>query len=109
MKTYDPKKIIVIFGARQLTGMAEDSIVTISPLGDGMQIYVGADGDVFHTFGIPGVRCGKMNNSLPGSCPKCGQIYSVVDVVTTETETSTTVICRHCGCVDVIVETRKES
>ena len=46
MKTYDPKKIIVIFGARQLTGMAEDSIVTISPLGDGMQIYVGADGDV---------------------------------------------------------------
>ena len=46
MKTYDPKKIIVIFGSRQLTGMAEDSIVTISPLGDGMQIYVGADGDV---------------------------------------------------------------
>ena len=46
MKTYDPKKIIVIFGARQLTGMAEDSIVTISPLGEGMQIYVGADGDV---------------------------------------------------------------
>ena len=46
MKTYDPKKVIVIFGARQLTGMAEDSIVTISPLGDGMQIYVGADGDV---------------------------------------------------------------
>jgi uncharacterized Zn finger protein len=49
-----------------------------------------------------------MNNSLPGSCPKCGQIYSVVDVVTTETETSTTVICRHCGCVDVIIETRKD-
>ena len=46
MKTYDPKKIIVVFGSRQLTGMAEDSIVTISPLGDGMQIYVGADGDV---------------------------------------------------------------
>ena len=46
MKTYDPKKVLVIFGARQLTGMAEDSIVTIAPLGDGMQIYVGADGDV---------------------------------------------------------------
>ena len=46
MRTYDPKKIIVIFGTRQLTGMAEDSIVTISPLGDGMQVYVGADGDV---------------------------------------------------------------
>ena len=46
MKTYDPKKIIVIFGARQLTGMAEDSIVSIAPNGDGLQTYVGADGDV---------------------------------------------------------------
>ena len=46
MQTYDPKKIIVIFGARQLTGMAEDSIVSIAPNGDGLQTYVGADGDV---------------------------------------------------------------
>ena len=45
MKTYDPKKVLVIFGARQLTGMAEDSIVSIAPLGDGMQIFVGADGE----------------------------------------------------------------
>ena len=46
MKTYDPKKIIVIFGARQLTGMSEDSIVSIAPNGEGLQTYVGADGDV---------------------------------------------------------------
>lgn len=46
MKTYDPKKIIVIFGSRQLTGMSEDSIVSIAPNGDGLQTYVGADGDV---------------------------------------------------------------
>ena len=46
MKTYDPKKIIIIFGARQLTGMSEDSIVSIAPNGDGLQTYVGADGDV---------------------------------------------------------------
>ena len=46
MKTYDPKKVIIIFGARQLTGMAEDDMVTISPLGDGMQIFSGADGEV---------------------------------------------------------------
>jgi hypothetical protein len=46
MKTYDPKKVLVIFGARQLTGMAEDSIVSIAPLGEGMQIFVGADGEV---------------------------------------------------------------
>jgi hypothetical protein len=46
MKTYDPKKIIIIFGARQFTGMSEDSIVSIAPNGDGLQTYVGADGDV---------------------------------------------------------------
>ena len=46
MKTYDPKKVIVIFGARQLKGMSEDSIVSIAPQGDGLQTYVGADGDV---------------------------------------------------------------
>ena len=46
MKTYDPKKIIIIFGVRRLTGMSEDSIVSIKPQGDGLQTYVGADGDV---------------------------------------------------------------
>ena len=46
MKTYDPKKVIVIFGARRLKGMSEDSIVSIKPQGDGLQTYVGADGEV---------------------------------------------------------------
>ena len=46
MKTYDPKKIIIIFGVRQLTGMSEDSIVSIKPNGEGLQTYVGADGEV---------------------------------------------------------------
>ena len=46
MKTYDPKKIIIIFGVRRLTGMSEDSIVSIKPNGEGLQTYVGADGDV---------------------------------------------------------------
>lgn len=44
--TYDPKKNIVIFGAQQIHGFAEDDIVEIAPLGDGMTIYVGADGEV---------------------------------------------------------------
>lgn len=44
--TYDPKRIMVIFGGRQITGMSEDDIVSIKPLGDGMQIFVGADGEV---------------------------------------------------------------
>lgn len=46
MKTYDPKKVIVIFGARQLKGMSEDSIVSIAPQGEGLQTFVGADGEV---------------------------------------------------------------
>ena len=44
--TYDPKKVQVIFGARQLSGFADDSIVSINPHGEGMQLYVGADGEV---------------------------------------------------------------
>lgn len=46
MKTYDPKKVLVIFGSRQLKGMAEDSIVSIAPQGEGLQTFVGADGEV---------------------------------------------------------------
>lgn len=44
--TYDPKKVLVILGGQQLTGFSEDDIITIRPLGDGMTIYVGADGEV---------------------------------------------------------------
>ena len=44
--TYDPKKVVVIFGATQITGFAEDDIVTITPSGEGMVKYVGADGEV---------------------------------------------------------------
>lgn len=44
--TYDPKKNIIIYGGRQLTGFAEDDMITIKPLGDGMQIHSGADGEV---------------------------------------------------------------
>lgn len=46
IKTYDPKRNMIIFGGKQLTGMAEDDMITIAPLGDGMQIFVGADGEV---------------------------------------------------------------
>ena len=46
IKTYDPKKNIVIFGGRQLTGMSEKDIVSVKPNGDGIKTYVGADGEV---------------------------------------------------------------
>ena len=44
--TYNPKMNISIYGAKQLTGFAEDDMITIKPLGDGMQIFSGADGEV---------------------------------------------------------------
>lgn len=44
--TYDPKKLIVVYGSKEVTGFAEDDMVTIKPLGDGTQIYSGADGSV---------------------------------------------------------------
>lgn len=56
--TYDPKKVIVIFGSRTITGFAEDDIISIKPHGEGMQLFVGADGavarsvDPDHTFEV---------------------------------------------------------
>jgi hypothetical protein len=56
--TYDPRKVIVVFGSKTITGFAEDSMVTIAPHGEGMQLYSGADGEVArsidpdHTFEI---------------------------------------------------------
>lgn len=56
--TYDPRKVIVIFGNNQITGFSEDEMVTIAPHGEGMQLYSGADGGVArsidpdHTFEV---------------------------------------------------------
>ena len=56
--TYDPRKILVIFGVQAISGFAEDSLVTINPHGEGMQLYSGADGEVArsidpdHTFEV---------------------------------------------------------
>jgi hypothetical protein len=56
--TYDPKKVIVVLGNRTITGFAEDDMITIAPHGEGMQLFVGADGEVArsvdpdHTFEV---------------------------------------------------------
>lgn len=56
--TYDPRKVVVIFGNNQITGFSEDEMVTITPHGEGMQLYSGADGGVArsidpdHTFEV---------------------------------------------------------
>ena len=45
VKTYDPKKNLVIFGGIELKGFSEDSIIEAEPLGDGMKTVVGCDGE----------------------------------------------------------------
>ena len=50
MSTYDPKKVIVLFGGVEITGFAEDSIISIKPLGDGITSVVGAHGEVIRTL-----------------------------------------------------------
>lgn len=46
VKTYDPRKNIVIFGSRQIHGFSKDDIIEVSPQGEGTSGYVGADGEV---------------------------------------------------------------
>lgn len=43
--TYDPKRVTIIFGAMEIKGFSEDSIVEAEPLGDGIKTIVGADGE----------------------------------------------------------------
>lgn len=43
--TYDPKKNITIFGGLEISGYAEDTMIEIEPLGDGMKSFVGCDGE----------------------------------------------------------------
>jgi hypothetical protein len=44
--TYDPKKIILIFGAKELSGFADGTFIDVEPLGDGITSVCGADGEV---------------------------------------------------------------
>lgn len=46
VKTYSPKKVNIIFAGREITGYSEDSIVSVKPLGEGISVVVGADGEV---------------------------------------------------------------
>lgn len=44
--TYNPKMLVIVYGSREVDGFAEDDMVIIKPLGEGTQIYSGADGSV---------------------------------------------------------------
>ena len=60
--TYDPNQIKIALGNHVVTGVAEDSFVTIDPHGDGFQVKVGCYGDVNRA--IPTDRCQTLKLSL---------------------------------------------
>ena len=46
VRTYDSKKVMIMFGTHVVTGYADGSFCTIEAHGDGFQKKVGADGEV---------------------------------------------------------------
>ena len=46
VKTYNPKKVTMAFGNHMVRGYAEDSFITIEPVGEGVTSQSGADGEV---------------------------------------------------------------
>lgn len=45
-KTYNPSKVSISFGNHIVTGLADDSFITIEYAGDGTSYQAGADGEV---------------------------------------------------------------
>lgn len=48
--TYNPKEIVITLGVHIVTGIADDSFVTIDPNGDGITKKVGCDGEVVRSI-----------------------------------------------------------
>lgn len=46
VKTYNSRKVIVIYGLLPITGLADDSFIRIEPVGNGVTARVGCDGEV---------------------------------------------------------------
>ena len=46
IKTYNPKEIIISLGNHMVSGLADDSFVSIEPNGDGVTKKIGCDGEI---------------------------------------------------------------
>ena len=46
VQTYNPKEVTMALGTHIVTGYAEDSFITIEPMGNGTSSKVGCDGEV---------------------------------------------------------------
>lgn len=50
IKTYNPKEVSIALGSHIVTGLADDSFVTIDPNGDGVTKKVGCDGEIVRSI-----------------------------------------------------------
>ena len=50
VKTYDPKKILIVAGTHIVTGYADDSFVSVEPAGDGTTKKTGCDGEIVRSL-----------------------------------------------------------
>ena len=46
VKTYNSRLVTVALGTHSVTGFADDSFITVEPLGDGVTSKSGCDGEV---------------------------------------------------------------
>ena len=54
VKTYNPKEVYITLGRHLVTGLAEDSFVTITRNSDGVTTKVGCDGEVVRSISPDG-------------------------------------------------------
>lgn len=83
VKTYNSRLVTVALGTHSVTGFADDSFITVEPLGDGVTSKSGCDGEVASTielshkirYYIGGVACGTLYcGQYPADkpFPRCG-------------------------------------
>ena len=79
VKTYDPKKVMVIFGPVVLTGFAEDTFINIETDGDGTTAVVGCDQEIVRSID-PGSIIKKVTLSLLQSSDSNDELSAIHDV-----------------------------
>lgn len=79
VKTYDPKKVMAIFGPVVLTGFAEDTFINIETDGDGITAIVGCDQEIVRSID-PGSVMKKITFSLLQSSDSNDLLSAIHDV-----------------------------
>lgn len=50
VRTYNPDEVVISLGKHIVTGYAEDSFITVEPLGDGITSKSGCDGEIVRSI-----------------------------------------------------------